>query len=72
MISLESDKICKHLFVSDDPNVRLQCIKSKLHSGQIITAPCMMDPHAGAFIKPELCELYQTKGGEIKDDKSKK
>jgi hypothetical protein len=58
MRSIESDKVCKRLTC---PNRMFLCPKSYLHSGQIITAPCMMDPTAGAYIKAELCERYQKK-----------
>ena len=68
MRSLETDKVCKHLTVEHRMFI---CPKSHLHSGQIITAPCMMDPHAGAYLQAELCDKFENKGGENSNGKSK-
>ena len=60
MRSLETEKVCQLLKVE---NRMFVCPKSKARSGHITTAPCMMDPHAGAYLAVDMCELYK-KGGD--------
>lgn len=61
MRSLESEKVCQSLTVE---NRMFVCPKSKQRSGQILTAPCMADPHAGAYLSAKMCDLYRQKGGD--------
>lgn len=70
MISLETDKVCKHLGVE---NKMFVCeIERQKDRGRINTARCMMDPRAAAFLDQRYCPDYKNKGGETNGNINKK